>query len=291
MVKHVLKSFTLIELLIVISIISVLSALSLASYNDFNNRSQLSKETSQFSDVLELAKRKAYSGDYPRNGCADFLGYKVNLDNSNNTYQLILCCDISCPVPVANPFSYLIKSYSISPLVAVDKSLTFVFGPLLGNTNLSSDTTVNFSSLNGLLRIPITVFVSGAIQQGQICSNCPAATPTTAPTAVPTTLPTATPTSVLPTATPTNIPPTATATPTATPTPTPFIYCFSSSAYAGQNCTSICSKYTPAKTCAANPQEIVTSTSSTCSPNTGIPSTCSTNIPSDANPYKGCWCK
>ena len=52
-------SFTLIELLIVISIISILSTVGLAYYNKYGEEVKLKNSANQLADVLELAKKKA----------------------------------------------------------------------------------------------------------------------------------------------------------------------------------------------------------------------------------------
>ncbi len=87
------NSFTLIELVVVIGIITLIMGISLAYYNNFNEETKFRTEMRKLWDVLELAKKKAITGDEP-SGCVGFSGYKVNFTNS--TYQLQACCGTVC---------------------------------------------------------------------------------------------------------------------------------------------------------------------------------------------------
>jgi len=66
------KSFTLIELLIVVTVIGLFSGLSIAYYNNFTNEKKLEAGADQVYNVLELAKKKTSSGDFIKSNMRSF---------------------------------------------------------------------------------------------------------------------------------------------------------------------------------------------------------------------------
>jgi Tfp pilus assembly protein FimT len=85
------KSFTLIELLVVISIVVIFIGTTLTQYNTFTQQSRLKNEAKKLVDVLELAKKKASSGDLSDKTCNEtFKGYEVNIQT--NSYAINLRC-------------------------------------------------------------------------------------------------------------------------------------------------------------------------------------------------------
>ncbi|EKE14299.1 MAG: hypothetical protein ACD_12C00582G0001 [uncultured bacterium] len=98
------KSFTLIELLVVMTITVIFVGVSLAGYNTFTEEVKLKNEAKKLIDVLELAKKKASSGDLGKLTCnGGFLGYEVYI--LANNYTLNLRC-------AAAPISQLIATYN-----------------------------------------------------------------------------------------------------------------------------------------------------------------------------------
>lgn len=98
------KSFTLIELVIVVSIMLVFIGSILAQYNTYTEQTKLKNEGKKLVDVLELAKKKASSGDMNNLVCnGGFLGYEVNIQTGS--YSLNLRC-------VSAPTSQQIASYN-----------------------------------------------------------------------------------------------------------------------------------------------------------------------------------
>ncbi len=88
------NGFTLIELLVVTSIIVLMSGLSLAYYNDFTNTKNLNNEQEKVDEALELAQKKAITGDLsPASGCVNFVGYSLDIIPSSSTYKLNFCCN------------------------------------------------------------------------------------------------------------------------------------------------------------------------------------------------------
>ena len=112
------KSFTLIELLIVVSVIILFSGLSIAYYNNFTNEKKLEAGANKVYDTLELAKKKTSSGDLSGETCDPFGGYEVKSSADRPSYSLYLCCEGSCDTPIQtydlnNPVTFNHASRSI----------------------------------------------------------------------------------------------------------------------------------------------------------------------------------
>ena len=159
MVKNKLNlSFTLIELLITVTIIFIFSGLTLSYYNNFTQEQQLKNEAKKFVDVLELAKKKAISGDQSNQTCNDFNGYRISA--SPTTYQLSLCCNGDC----SNNIS--INTYALENNVTFENNLTFQFLPLArGVTSLISTFPITICMKNNIINKfnKITVEKTGII--------------------------------------------------------------------------------------------------------------------------------
>lgn len=98
------KGFTLIELLVVISIMIIFIGSTLAQYNTYTEQTKLKNEGRKLVDVLELAKKKASSGDLNKLTCnGGFKGYEVKIQT--NTYFLNLRCALA-------PTTQLIATYN-----------------------------------------------------------------------------------------------------------------------------------------------------------------------------------
>ena len=85
------KGFTLIEIIITTSIILLLSGLSLTLTYNFNQEKILRNEALKLVNILEIAKKKANSGDLSGRICnGGFNGYRVIVRVSD--YSLWLVC-------------------------------------------------------------------------------------------------------------------------------------------------------------------------------------------------------
>lgn len=104
MVKNSLKSFTLIEILIVTVIIILLSGTSLAIFTSYRDDKVLGNQTTLFSSVLDLAKNKAASGDVSLCGGDPLIttinGYTVVVNSTTNSLSLKPECVGTTPTPV-----------------------------------------------------------------------------------------------------------------------------------------------------------------------------------------------
>ncbi|MFZ6034858.1 MAG: pilus assembly FimT family protein [Patescibacteria group bacterium] len=85
------NAFTLIELIVAVGIISVFSGMSLAGYLNYTEELKLKSEVGRLISTIELAKKKASSGELFDTGCANFEGYRVEI--SANSFNLLFLCD------------------------------------------------------------------------------------------------------------------------------------------------------------------------------------------------------
>lgn len=115
------KGFTLIELLVVISIMIIFIGATITQYNTFTQQSKLKNEARKLVDVLELAKKKASSGDLSSKTCDGvFQGYEVNIQPTY--YSLNLRCTIA-----SISTSQLIATYNFPNLNISAQSGTGLF--------------------------------------------------------------------------------------------------------------------------------------------------------------------
>ena len=86
------EGFTLLEILIVISIIGTLSIVGVTSYSGFNQSKALEIESQEFVQILDLAKKRAFSND--KAGCGSLDHYSITIDTENSVdYDLTAVCE------------------------------------------------------------------------------------------------------------------------------------------------------------------------------------------------------
>ncbi|QQG43925.1 MAG: prepilin-type N-terminal cleavage/methylation domain-containing protein [Candidatus Roizmanbacteria bacterium] len=101
-----IKGFTLIELLVVVTIMMLFSGLSIAYFNEFTNKQKLDGIARNVIDVLELAKKKADTGDSSL--CAG-VGITPRVDkysvvvSSSTEYKLVPTCLTGVPTSIPYP--------------------------------------------------------------------------------------------------------------------------------------------------------------------------------------------
>lgn len=142
------NSFTLIELLIVVTIILLLSGLSLAYYNQFNEQKKLEKETEKLVDVLELAKKKATSADIGGYSCPVFSGYQVAVGASS--YSLRLCCSADCTT------NYSIQTYDFPTNISSTVN-NIQFKPLATGVVTAASIKIRSSAINKCQQISVSL--------------------------------------------------------------------------------------------------------------------------------------
>src|SRR4030067_2551179 len=93
--RQYLSSFTLIEILVVITIVILVTGMTIAAFSNYNQESQLKKETQRLVDVLNLGRGKAQTSDinFACSGSDEFGGYRVALLDINlYDYAFSQCC-------------------------------------------------------------------------------------------------------------------------------------------------------------------------------------------------------
>lgn len=173
MVKNKLSfSFTLIELLIVVTIIFIFSGLSLAYYNNFTQEQLLKNEAKKFVDVLEITRKKTATGDLSnisKEMCSDFNGYKEEINNQN--YTLYICCNNDCSSKI------LIKNYFLSNGLKFESTpLSFQFLPLSAGMKPANSFPLNIclKNTNNNKFNKIIIEKSGVIKfEESLRSSCP----------------------------------------------------------------------------------------------------------------------
>lgn len=170
--KQLKCGFTLLELIIVISIILLFGGLTLAYYNNFSEDQKLTSTATKFADVLELAKKKAGSGDTSM--CAIAVGitpavekYTVSI-SSTTAYNFAP----NCTATAATSQSYQTESgvvFQTVPFPTID------FKPLTGGATSSC---VEIKNNNNSKCRYVKIETSGAICDGTctcgacVCPSC-----------------------------------------------------------------------------------------------------------------------
>lgn len=159
------KSFTLIEIIIVIVVVGLLSAWGLAYYNTFNEQKKLEQETSRLADTIHLANTKSVSGDQsPFPTCVTFAGYRVEM--LSGSYNLVFCCNACSAVGDR----IVIASYTLPSTVQIVNPVNISFFPLTGQISAPSSVTIKNSALTTQCR-SIDIQQSGV--ESTYTVNCP----------------------------------------------------------------------------------------------------------------------
>lgn len=133
--QNILFAFTLIEIIVVMGILVLLSGITFAFYNHYQQEKNLESEVNKIVDVLELAKNKSISFDLSSvPDTCNFKGYQITFIN-NQTYQLVVCCDIDC-----NNF-FNLNTYRLNPnIIFANFPISPInFTPIFGNTPNNRD--------------------------------------------------------------------------------------------------------------------------------------------------------
>ena len=156
------KGFTFIELLIVITIIALFSGLSLAYYNAYNEDLKLEAEARKVNDVLELAKKKASSGDVNLAlACSgEFISYEVAVSTTTQ-YKMSLVCSGG---------RILVYTYSIPAdrNISVGVGVSVPFYKLSTGTGYTGNVIIKVKNTSSTKCIDITVSPAGLIEKGVV---------------------------------------------------------------------------------------------------------------------------
>lgn len=138
------SGFTLIELLLVIFIMTLLIGISIASYNFFNEVKKLELDTRKFIEVLELARKKAISGD--QGSCISLESYIVSYVGTVYSFQ-IKCLGVS---------SSSLADYNLSQNVNFTNSGSVEFKPLEYGLDASTDITLINNNIGKSRTVTVT---------------------------------------------------------------------------------------------------------------------------------------
>lgn len=125
--------FTLIEILIAISIVALVGGLVLANYTRYNKNQQLKQAALTLKSNLRLAQSKATTGQKPRLGCTELLGYQVTFSSSSSYSTQAVCTEgpsgeaISVSLPTGIQFSSIPNPITFGVLtrgIASDVTIT-----------------------------------------------------------------------------------------------------------------------------------------------------------------------
>jgi len=155
------KSFTLIELIIVVAIIALFSGITMAYFNNFTREKQLSNNTKKLIDVVDLARKKTNSGDNSMclgaDGTSD--GFSVVITGANS-YKLEPVCMVGTPS--------IVTYQTESNVQFVNTSQRIDFKPLVP---LDSGVQIILKEINLDKCLAVKIETSGSSEQIS-CSNC-----------------------------------------------------------------------------------------------------------------------
>lgn len=169
------KSFTLIEILVVVSIIVLFSGITLAAYNNYTEEKKLEADARKIVDVFELARKKANSADAslcdrpsPNQNEVFHVGNFTVAITSENTYQLRTECTDSDAT--STNINYFTKTGILFSTDTINKSVIFHSGDNKADGNCI---LLRNDSLPNTCRY-IKVDNYGIITNGKNnCSSCP----------------------------------------------------------------------------------------------------------------------
>ena len=153
------SSFTLIELMIVLTVTAIITSISLAYYNNFTQQLRLKRNAKKLLSTYELAKKKAMAGDLYQD-CDNFTGYTVDVGYNSYTFNFV--CN-SVPTTI-NTYSF---DTGINTINTIGKTSFNSMGGFATETN---EITLKNQSLTKC--IDITISSIGVISLNETLDNC-----------------------------------------------------------------------------------------------------------------------
>lgn len=171
------RSFTLIELLIVVSFILLFTGISITYYDRYTEQKKLENASKKMSEVLDLAHAKTITGDSSLCGYNDKTSAKVNFfsvdiisNNQDKMYKMMPNCLVGTPTPIYYPTE--------SNIIFPTPTLSVAFTPITGNTRCNyiyvKNTVLNGGSCR-YVKVTDTALVSD--EACSTCDTCPAPSP------------------------------------------------------------------------------------------------------------------
>lgn len=92
--KIILKrSFTIVEVIVVLSITAIFLGLGMANYQNYQQETLLKQESKNFVDNFELTKKKSASSELYNLNCINFNGYRLVINSDNKSYDIFFGCN------------------------------------------------------------------------------------------------------------------------------------------------------------------------------------------------------
>lgn len=162
---YVTRSFTLIELIITTSIILLFAGMALGYYNAFTEEKALGSSISKAQNALELAKKKANSGDISQcvvnpGQTTGISGYMFSIADST-TFQISPQCLLGTP----NAISYKIEKNNTISITGIQPIVFYS----LSNRATESCIIITNTSLNKSEYIKIQKSGVTEIGKGNVC--------------------------------------------------------------------------------------------------------------------------
>lgn len=157
--------FTLVEMLVVTGIMLLTTGFGVARYNDYTQQRRLNQEAKEFTSVMELASKRAVSGD-STTACADFQGIQVSMAPSG-TYTMRRCCEGACNSAQSTVYNTYPLPTGIT-LSAPTATTTYLFNKLTQTitVNPAANQTVTFRNTVSSRCLSVTVSPAGLINLG-----------------------------------------------------------------------------------------------------------------------------
>lgn len=155
------SAFTLIEIMISLSVVATLSVITLASYRTLNQKKVFETQFNEFISSLELAKKRAVSGEKLR--CTSIIDHSVYI-NSPTSYSLRAGCT-SGDIVIATKTFPIFSGLQFTDYTTVETA----FLPLASGS--TTNCIVLTDTQNNLCR-SATINSAATISEGTDC-NCP----------------------------------------------------------------------------------------------------------------------
>lgn len=159
------KSFTIVELIVVLSIIAIFLGLGMANYQNYQQETLLKQESKNFVENFELTKKKAFSSELYDLNCINFNGYRLVINPDNKSYDIFFGCNNSySKIQTFNlPENIVFQSIPVS---------NFYFPPMLDGFFINQ--VVNLRIKNNSTGKCVNVFINrkGVVRIDDLLVDC-----------------------------------------------------------------------------------------------------------------------
>lgn len=173
--QQYINSFTLIELIVVITFILIFTGFSIGYYNQFTEQKKLENAGQKVRSILDLGRAKTISGDSSLCGVADVTTAKVDYYSfdilNGGEYVLEPICVIGVPTPIL----YKTEDH----IIFTNTPLSIPFFPVSGGTSCNyiyiKNTILSGASACRYVKVTSTGLISE--DSCTACDTCPSSCP------------------------------------------------------------------------------------------------------------------